>query len=132
VNTSSDTSVTVHCETTDSVECCELLTTTPATAPQQNPGTTHSAGGWDLVVPPGKIFGFVTEHTVKITNPNSAAVSTIYADGKDPWPQPPPVTTLSSLPDFDSRYKNFLMTSALPNAKPRPIVMTLTPVHAAR
>lgn len=130
VNTSKDISVTVHCETLDSVECCELLATTPAMSPEQNPGMTYKPGKWDLVVPPGRIFGFVTEHLVKITNPNSAVVTTIYADGKDPWPHPPPPSTFASVADFDTRYNNFLMASALPNSRPKAIVMTLAPAHA--
>jgi hypothetical protein len=129
VNTSKNTSVTIQIETQDSVECCELLTTTPSTSPEQNPGTTHPPGVWGLDVAPGTMFGFVTEHPVNIINSNPAAVATIYADGKDPWPHPPPPTTLASVADFDTRYNSFLMTSALPNPKPKTIVMRLAPAH---
>lgn len=132
VNTSSDTPVTIHCKTQDAVECCELLATTPATQPEQNPGTTFKPGDWDLAVPAGKMFGFVTEHPVSITNPNPSVVSILYADGKDPWPQPPPALASPTLPDFDTRYKNFLMTAGAPNPSPRPVVMTLAPAHRAR
>lgn len=131
VNTSSQTPVTIRVRTQDAVECCELLTTTPATQPEQNPGTKHLPGEWDIVVPAGTMFGFVTEKAVDITNPNPAAVATIYADGKDPWPQPPPLLASAGLPDFDTRYKNFLMTAASPNPKPKPIVMTLAPARTA-
>lgn len=131
LNTSSDTPVTVRITTQDAVECCELLATTPATQPEQNPGTTYAPGEWDLEVPPGTMFGFVTEHPVAITNPNPAVVSPIYADGKDPWPQPPPEALVAfGLPDLDTRYKNFLMAGGLPDPAPKPIVMTLTPAHA--
>lgn len=129
-NTSSNISVTIHIKTQDAVECYELLTTTPATQPEQNPGTVHAPGAWDLVVPPGKIFGFVTEYPVDIANPNSAVVSTIHADGKDPWPQPPPALVYPGLSDFDTRYKNFLMAGSLPNPAPKLIVMTLIPARA--
>jgi hypothetical protein len=122
--------VTIHVETQDSVECCELLTTTPATGPEQNPGTRHPPGPWKLVVPPGTIFGFVTEHLVRITNPNPAVVSTVYADSKDPWPLPPPPSPLASVHDFAIRYESFLMGGALPGPRPKPIVMTLAPSHA--
>ena len=128
VNTSKDTPVTIQVETQDSVECCKLLTTTPATIAQQNPGTTHAPGWWELSVPPETIVGFVTEHPVNITNPNSAVIATVYADGKDPWPHPPPLA-LAGVADFDIRYRNFLMASALPNPTPQPIVMTLSPAH---
>jgi hypothetical protein len=79
-------------------------------------------------VPAGKIIGFVTQYPVKITNPNSAAVAVIYTNGKDPWPQPPPVQAFASVPDLDIRYNSFLMTGALPDPTPTPIVMTLAPV----
>jgi hypothetical protein len=131
VNTSSDTPVIVRVNTQDTVECCELLTTTPATQPEQNPGTMHAPGEWDIVIPAGKMFGFVTEHPVDITNPNPVVVSTIYADGKDPWPQPPPAVGALAAPDFGTRYKNFLMAGGLPNPSPEPIVMTLAPARAA-
>jgi hypothetical protein len=129
VNTSDNTPVTIHVETQDSVECCQLLTTTPAMAPEANPGKTYPPGGWDLVVPAGTIFGFVTEKSVKITNPNPATITTIYANGKDPWPLPPPLSPLSSVPDFATRYKSFLMTGALPDPRQHPVVMTLAPAH---
>jgi hypothetical protein len=132
VNTSDNTPVTIHVETQDSVECCQLLTTTPATAPEANPGTTYPPGGWHLVVPAGTIFGFVTEKSVNITNPNPATITTIYANGKDPWPLPPPLSPLSSVPDFETRYKSFLMTGALPDPRQHPVVMTLAPAHTAR
>jgi hypothetical protein len=132
VNTSGEISVTIHVETQDAVECCELLTTTPATGPEQNPGTTHPAGGWDLIVSPGHIVGFVTEKPVKIVNPNPAAVTTIYAHGKNPWPLPPPLTPLASVADFSTRYESFLMGGAVPDSSPRSIVMTLGPAHPAR
>jgi hypothetical protein len=127
VNTSKDTSVTIAVETQDAVECCELLTTTPATGPEQNPGTRHEPGRWNVIVEPGKIHGFVTERPVNITNPNSAAVTTVYADSKNPWPQPPPVVALAGVHDLDVRYSNFLMGGALPDPSPAPIVMTLAP-----
>jgi hypothetical protein len=129
VNTSKETSVTIHVETQDSVECCELLTTTPATGPEQNPGTRHKPGRWNVVVGPGKMHGFVTEHPVKITNPNSAAVHMVYADSKDPWPQPPPVAALAGVHDVEVRYRSFLMGGALPDPSPKPIVMILAPAH---
>lgn len=132
VNTSKNTPVTIHCKTEDAVECCELLGTTPATQPEQNPGTTFAAGDWDLVVPVGTMFGFVSEHPVSITNLNSSAVIVLYSDGKDPWPQPPPALVSTTIPDFDTRYKNFLMTAGSPNPSPRPVVMTLTPADAGR
>jgi hypothetical protein len=128
VNCSKDTSVTVHIVTQDTVEASELLTTTPATLPEQNPGIAHPPGGWDLVVPPGAIIGFITKKPVQITNPNSAVVSTVYANGKDPWPQPPPPSTLAAtVSDFDTRYRYFLMGGGLPDHKVKPIVMTLVP-----
>ena len=129
VNISSDTHVTIQVETQDTVECCEVLATTPVTQPQQNPGTLHAPGVWALAVPAGKMLGFVTEKPVNIINPNPAVVATIYADGKDPWPQPPPLLASSYLPEFSARYKNFLLTAGLPNSVPRPIVMTLTPAQ---
>lgn len=132
VNTSETTSVTVHIEAQDAVEFCELLPTAPATAPGVSQGMKRAPqpGGWPLVVAPGTIVGFVTNHPVKITNPNSAAVTTIYADGKDPWPEPPPPSPLATkLGDFSTRYGNFLAAASVPNAKPKPIVMTLTPAH---
>lgn len=129
VNTSSDTPVTIHVWTQDAVECCELLATTPVTQPEQNPGTRYAPGEWDLVIPAGKMFGFVTEQPVKFTNPNSASVVPIHADGKDPWPQPPPSMAGPAIPDFATRYKNFLMTAGLPNPRPEPIVVTLAPAH---
>jgi len=128
VNCSKDTSVTVHVATQDTVELTQLLTTTPAKLPEQNPGTVHPPGEWDVVVPPGTIFGFNTKKVVKIINPNSAVVSTIYANGKDPWPQPPPPSTLAaSVADFSTRYQYFLMGGGLPNPKAKPVVMTLVP-----
>ena len=131
VNTSKDTPVTICVETQDTIECCELLTTTPATEPEQNPGTRKTAGRWEVVVPAGKIIGFVTQDTVKIENPNSAAVTVVYANGKDPWPQPPPLLAAPSVPDFDTRYNSFLMTGALPDPRPKPILMLLAPADAS-
>lgn len=131
VNVSSDISVTIHINTQDAVECCELLATTPATQPEQNPGRRYPPGTWELVVPAGKIFGFVTELPVSITNSNMSAVSTISVSGKDPWPQPPPALASPSMPDFATRYKNFLMTAGLPDSEPNPVVMTLTPARTS-
>jgi hypothetical protein len=127
INTSKATHVTIQVVTQDAVECRELLTTTPATEPDQNPGMRWPAGPWTVDVPPGKIIGFVTQYPVKITNPNSAAVSIIYTNGKDPWPQPPPVLSFASVPDLDIRYNSFLLTGALPEPTATPIVMTLAP-----
>ncbi|HET7500276.1 MAG TPA: hypothetical protein VFK02_04710 [Kofleriaceae bacterium] len=132
VNTSEDTAFTLRIETIDTVECCELLTTTPATMPEQNPGVVHPPGVWDLVMLPGTIAGFVSEKPVTIDNPHSTAVTVIYADGKDPWPLPPPLSPLSSAPDFETRYKSFLLGGAPPNPRRRSIVMTLAPARAAR
>jgi len=131
VNTSNDTPVTIKIETQDSVECCQLLTTTIATEPEENPGTTHPPGQWALDVPVGAIFGFVTEKPVNIMNPNQAAVTTIFANGKDPWPLPPPLSPLATVPDFDTRYKSFLMTAGLPDHEQQPVVMTLAPTPLA-
>ena len=131
MNTSHDTAVTVQVETQDAIECCELRTTRLAAEREEPPGTTYAPGRWALVVPPGSVFGFVTEHPVKITNPSPGSLVTVYADGKDPWPQPPPAFEVRKAPGFDGLYKGFLMTSALPSADPRPIVMTLTPAHAS-
>jgi hypothetical protein len=130
VNTSNDTHVTVDIETQDAVECCELLTSTSAVEPEA-PGPTYPPGRWNLLVPPGKIFGFVTERPVKIINQNPANLVVVYADGKDPWPQPPPKPPLAATPDFGIRYQHFLAASALPNSTPKPIVMTLTPAPAS-
>jgi hypothetical protein len=129
VNMSKATTVTIQVETQDAVECRELLTTTPATEPDQHPGKGCPAGPWTVDVPPGKIIGFVTQYLVKITNPNSAAVTVIYTNGKDPWPQPPPVLPFESVPDLPIRYNSFLMTGARPEPTPTPIVMTLAPAH---
>ncbi len=133
MNTSATTSVTVHVVTQDTIEVCELLTTTPATLPEQNPGATQEAGGFDLAIQPGTIIGFVTKKPVTITNPSSAAVSTFYADGKDPWPQPPPPPPpgFVNVSDFDTRYNNFLMGGALPSRKAKPVEMTLAPAPAS-
>jgi len=124
INISTDVSVTLEVKTADSVECCELLATTPATEPE-GPGVIRRPGVWSLVVPPGRMFGFVTEHPVQIANPNPAAVIAISAGGKDPWPLPPPRSQLSNLPDFVTRYKGFLLTGAPPSATPEQVVMTL-------
>lgn len=130
LNVSKATNVTVQVETLDTVECRELLTSTPATEPDQNPGKRWPAGTWAVEVPAGKIIGFVTQYPVKITNPNSAAVTIIYSIGKDPWPQPPPLLPFSSVPDLDVRYNSFLVTAGVPELTQTPIVMTLAPAHA--
>jgi hypothetical protein len=127
VNTTTTTTVRIQVETQDAVECRELLTTTPATEPDQSPGVRWPAGPWAIDVPAGKIIGFVTQHPVQITNPNPAAVATIYTNGKDPWPQPPPILAFASVPDLEVRYNSFLMTGAPPAPAPTPIVMTLAP-----
>ncbi len=129
INISNDVSVTLEIKTADSVECCELLTTTPATE-AEGAGVIHPAGVWSLVVPPGRMFGFISEHPVQIANPNSAAIIAISAGGKDPWPLPPPRPQLLNVPDFLTRYKGFLLTGAPPNAIPERIVMTLAPQTA--
>jgi len=127
VNQSRDTSVTVHVVTEDTVESCELLTTTPATLPEQASGIVQGPGGFDLEVPAGKILGFVTKHQVAITNPNSAIVATVYASGKDPWPQPPPPPPplLAGVSDYNTRYANFLLGGGAPSAAPTPVVMVI-------
>lgn len=129
VNNSKDTSVTVHIVTQDTVETVELGTTTSATLPEKTPGVTHAAGAFDLVVPGGRIFGFTSANPVSITNPSPSIVQTIYADGKNPWPQPPPPAPaiFAGVTDFATRYDNFLMVGGIPNHKPKPVVMTLTP-----
>jgi len=129
VNHSKDTPVTLHIVTQDTIESCELLTTTSATIPEQSPGAVHEPGGFDLEVPPGCILGFVTKNTVQITNPSSSIVTAVYANGKDPWPEPPPPPPppFASVSDFETRYKNFLMVGGLPDPEPRPVVMTLVP-----
>jgi hypothetical protein len=128
VNHSTDTPVTVHIVTLDTVETCELGSTTPATLPD-GAGTKHAAGAFDLVVPAGKVYGFTTENPVNITNPSPSIVQTVYADGKNPWPQPPPPApaAFTGVTDFATRYGNFLMVGGIPSRKRRPIVMTLTP-----
>ena len=133
MNTSATTTVTVHVVTQDTIEVCELLTTTQATLPEQNPGTTHQAGGFDLVIAPGTIIGFVSKKAVTITNPSSAAVATFYADGKDPWPQPPPPPPpgFANVSDFDIRYNNFLMGGGVPSRKAKLVQMTLAPAPAS-
>lgn len=129
VNQSNDTPVTLHIVTQDTIESCELLATTSAILPEQSPGSTHEPGGFDLEVPPGAILGFVTKNPVQITNPSSSIVTTVYANGKDPWPEPPPPPppSFASVSDFETRYKNFLMVGGLPEPEPRPVVMTLAP-----
>lgn len=129
VNHSRDTPVTVHVVTQDTVESCELLASTPAELPEQSPGAKHEPGGFDLVVPPGGICGFVTKNLVTITNPSSSIVTAVYANGKDPWPDPPPPPPppFASVSDFETRYKNFLMGGGVPSRSPKPVVMTLVP-----
>lgn len=133
VNNSKDTPVIVHVVTQDPVEACQLLTTTPASQPQQNPGATQTPGGFDLEVGPGGIIGFITNSQVEITNPNSATVTTIYANGKDPWPQPPPPPPpgFTNVTDFPTRYNNFLMGGAIADASVTPVVMTLAAAPAS-
>jgi hypothetical protein len=129
VNQSRDTSVTIRVVTQDTVESCELLATTPAALPEQASGTLRAPGGFDLEVPAGRILGFVTKSEVTITNPNSAIVTTVYANGKDPWPQPPPPPPppFAAVADFDTRYSNFLLGGGAPSNAPRPVIMVLSP-----
>jgi len=129
VNQSKDTSVTIRVVTEDTVESCELLTTTPAALPEQASGVVQAPGGFDLEVPAGKILGFVSKQQVTITNPNSAIVTTVYANGKDPWPQPPPPPPppFAGVSDFDTRYSNFMLGGGAPSSAPRPVVMVLCP-----
>jgi hypothetical protein len=122
VNTAT-TPATIQIKTQEAVECCQLLMTTPASQPAQNPGRTQPAGAWQLAMPPGTIFGFVAEHAVEVLNPNSGSVITVYADSKEPWPQPPPL--VSDVPDFATRYQNFLMVAGLPDSQHRPIALTI-------
>jgi hypothetical protein len=127
VNTSTKDAV-VQIKTQDAVECCQLLASTPVSQPEQNPGLPKSAGAWQLAMPPGSVFGFVTELPVEIHNPNSGSVIAIYANTKDPWPQPPPLTA-PDVPDFAIRYQNFLMVAGATDPQPTPIVMTLAPAR---
>src|SRR4051812_25712718 len=129
MNQSKDTSVTIRVVTEDTVESCELLATTPAALPEQASGIVQAPGGFDLVVPAGKILGFVTKRQVTITNPNSAIVATVYASGKDPWPQPPPPPPpqFAGVSDFGARYANFLLGGGAPSNAVKPVVMVLRP-----
>jgi hypothetical protein len=129
LNQSNDTSVTIRVVTQDTVESCELLASTPAALPEQSTGIVHDPGGFDLEVPAGRIFGFVTKCRVEITNPSSGIVATVYANGKDPWPEPPPPPPplFAGVSDFDTRYSNFLLGGGAPAGAAQPVVMILNP-----
>lgn len=134
INNSTTDSVKLHVVTQDRVECSELLGTTPANTPEQDPGIACGPGAFDLEIPAGRIFGFVTRSKVDITNPSSSILSVVYANDKDPWPQPPPVAPigLSNVTDFATRYDHFLLVAdGGPRRKHQPVVMTLAPVGLA-
>jgi hypothetical protein len=131
INNSATATVRLQVVTQDRVECCELLGSTPPATPEQDPGTTYGPGAFDLEVPAGRIFGFVTKAKVDITNPSSSILNVVYANDKDPWPQPPPVAPvgLSNVTDFTTRYDHFLLVAdGGPHRKHHPVVMTLVPV----
>jgi hypothetical protein len=130
INNSATDSVRLHVVTQDKVEYCELLGTTPASTPEQDPGTLCGPGAFDVEVPAGRIFGFVTKAKVDITNPSSSILNVVYANDKDPWPQPPPAAPvrLSDVSDFATRYDHFLLVAdGGPHRKHKPVVMTLVP-----
>jgi hypothetical protein len=129
VNHSAETSVTIHVVTQDTVESCELLATTPASLPEQPSGTLWAPGGFDLVVPAGHIVGFVSKANVSISNPMPTVVTTLVANGKDPWPQPPPPPPppFAAVTDFSTRYSNFLMGGGVSSHAPQPVVMVFSP-----
>ena len=131
VNYSKTESVTIDVVTEDVIAYRELLTTTAATTPDEVPGRNYGPGSFQLVVPAGRFFGFKTKHVVTIINPRPQLVSAIYANGKDPWPQPPPLAppSLEQQGDFATRYTKFNTVSAEADPKPRPVAMTLTPAE---
>ena len=131
INNSATDNVKLHVVTQDRVEYCELLGSTPSSTPEQDPGATYGPGAFELEVPAGRIFGFVTRAKVDITNPSSSILNVVYANDKDPWPQPPPVAPvgLSNVTDFTIRYDHFLLVAdGGPRRKHHPVVMTLAPV----
>jgi hypothetical protein len=126
-NTSKTLSVTLQITTQDDVESCELLTTTPATLPEQSPGIKHAAGQFDLEVPAGRIIGFTSAYPIGINNPNSSIVVTVFASGKNPWPNPPPpAALLVDVSDFATRFAHFLTVGGVSNEAASEVVMTLS------
>lgn len=127
----STSDVTIAVKTGDEIVYRELLTTTPATTPDEEKGNTFGPGSFTLVVPAGRFFGFKTNAQVSISNPSPQLVNVFSGSGKDPWPQPPPPppTALSGATDYTTRYKYFNTVEAIPGTY-RPIPYTLAPLPA--
>jgi len=52
---------------------------------------------------------------VTITNPSAVYVAVVTANGKDPWPKPPPAAPLefASVADYKDRFANFLLADGV-------------------
>jgi len=115
VNTSDTNSFDIGITTKESVSSCELLPTTLESEPE-GPTTDQPASTlWTLHFGPGEIHGFATSLAFDISHPypTEIVVYTSTANGKDPWPQPPPPQTVKfsnlSPAAFHKRTTNFLL-----------------------
>jgi hypothetical protein len=121
-----DTPVTVHVETQDRIELCQLVDSTPADAPEE-PQTQHGPGSFELTIPGGTIFGFFADQPAVVKDPKIANFVIRVANGKVPWPLPPPLqpSLLQHVADFNKRYACFLESAgqeplrASPDDQPR-------------
>ena len=98
----------IHVITQDSTDECELVDGTPVEKPEQVKDTY--VGEFDLTIPAGAIYGFITEHTASVKIPKVAGFVAHTVNGTVPWPEPPPSRSgLSSHgSDFTARYRCFL------------------------
>lgn len=110
---SSDAPVAVQVYTPDRIRLCQLVDSTPVETPEGEQGV-FGPGPFDLEIPPGVIFGFLTEHTAAITAPKAEDFVMHVANGNVPWPEPPPQeqNVRKDIADFKARYRCFLDTAA--------------------
>ena len=131
VNTTSDTPATITVKTSDKVDYKQLLTYTPPKSPAGN-AVRGVTGAYTMTINAGEIWGVVTGQCVEISNPNSAAITIVTANGKERWPQPPPPSKLQSqIDDYPTRYDYFLTDAASPVPSATPAPITICPVDPA-
>jgi hypothetical protein len=105
--------VTIHVFSHDDIQLCELVDSTPVQNPEQC-GSRHGPGDFDLMIPPGAIVGFLTDHTAAVKAPQAADFVMHVANGNVPWPEPPPQeqNVRKGIVDFNARYRCFLALAA--------------------
>ncbi|HEY6173698.1 MAG TPA: hypothetical protein VIX73_04605 [Kofleriaceae bacterium] len=126
-----DVPVTLDVETDDQIQVRALRTDGLAAQPD-GPATSLDKGKNPITVPAGMIVGFSSRAVVKVTNPTMVNVSVVSANGKDPWPKPPPLAPsgFQAVVDYTDRFAKFLLTDGV-GAGHKPTLTILVPAGPA-